>query len=66
MIIKTRNPPIKVRFPLWKYLNQRLFDKSSIINPIKFWRQYLLDLLELSWNLDSITFLEKCWHSEIY
>lgn len=39
MIIKTRNPPIKVRFPLWKYLNQCLFHKSSIINPIKFWHQ---------------------------
>ncbi|MBW4604493.1 MAG: hypothetical protein KME29_34265 [Calothrix sp. FI2-JRJ7] len=63
MIIKTRNPPIKVRFPLWKYLNQRLFQKGSIINPIKFWHQYLLDLLESSWELDSRAFLEKCWHS---
>lgn len=64
-MVKSRNPPIKVRFPLCKYLSQNFFDKNCIVNPVKFWHQYLIDLLEASWKLDSIVLLEKCWNSDI-
>lgn len=42
-----------VRFPLWSYLNQPLFERSSatLLNP----RRY--------WNRHQILHLERCWDS---
>lgn len=41
----------RIRFPLWKYLNQRIFDKET---PIFFFpHQY--------WHFYQCQHLEKCW-----
>jgi hypothetical protein len=38
----------KTRFPLWKYLNQPLFEKNSrtMLNPHRFWYFHRVQLLE--------------------
>ena len=38
----------RVRFPLWLYLNQPLFDPNSkaVINPYRFWNLYQIRYLE--------------------
>lgn len=47
MIDKT----LKVRFPLWKFLNQPVFNPQSplVLNPRRFWQLYQLDHLERCW-----------------
>ncbi len=37
-----------LRFPLWKYLNQPLFDTSTpmILSPKRFWALYQVQFLE--------------------
>jgi hypothetical protein len=40
------------RFPLWKYLNQRLFDPKEplVLNPNRFWQQHQIQYLERCWS----------------
>jgi hypothetical protein len=46
--------PIKVRFPLRKYLQQLLFDTGSRIwGPIEFWFSYRVELLERCFALNA-------------
>jgi hypothetical protein len=56
---------IKINFPLWQYLNQRLNHPKTFINPFHFWHNYKIQQLEYCWNLDRIKFLEKCWEFEL-
>lgn len=37
-----------IRFPLWKFLKQPVFEPSykTVLNPYRFWRSYKLELLE--------------------
>ncbi|RMH65898.1 MAG: hypothetical protein D6676_06585 [Cyanobacteria bacterium J003] len=39
-------------FPLWQYLNQRLFSPGFTLNPKRFWRQYYNAYLERCWQKD--------------
>lgn len=50
-----------LKFPIWKYLNQPLFNPETIINPRKFWQNYQLQYLQACWKIDSRLFLEACW-----
>jgi hypothetical protein len=61
----TQRNKIKIRFPLWKYLNQPLFDRTTVINPLCFWHNYKIQLLDSCWELDTIELLEKCWDFEL-
>ncbi|WP_421658977.1 hypothetical protein [Leptothermofonsia sp. ETS-13] len=38
----------KVQFPIWKYLNQPVFDPyiKTVLNPRVFWRIHSIELLE--------------------
>jgi hypothetical protein len=38
----------KIQFPIWQYLNQPLFEKSSrtVLNPRRFWYVYQIERLE--------------------
>lgn len=40
-----------IRFPLWQFLNQPLFNRKSkfILNPQRFWYMYTITLLERCW-----------------
>ncbi|UBF24745.1 hypothetical protein K9N68_24195 [Kovacikia minuta CCNUW1] len=40
--------PKKIRFPLWQFLNQSIFDPSSkaILNPHRYWLLHQIQLLE--------------------
>jgi hypothetical protein len=51
------------QFPLYQYLAQPLFGKTTQLNPVKFWQQVRLNYLETCWNWQktSIQLLEKCW-----
>ncbi|MCS6812746.1 MAG: hypothetical protein NZ772_04130 [Cyanobacteria bacterium] len=42
---------IRLKFPLWEFLNQPLFDPSQafIWHPRKFWHYYNQQLLERCW-----------------
>ncbi|MBF2049239.1 MAG: hypothetical protein EDM05_68960 [Leptolyngbya sp. IPPAS B-1204] len=42
---------LKIRFPLWKFLNQPVFNPQNplILNPKRFWRRYQLEHLERCW-----------------
>lgn len=46
----------KIKFPLWQYLNQPLFDDKTelILNPCRFQHTYRVQLLE------------SCWHQKCY
>jgi hypothetical protein len=48
-IMSDKNP--QIRFPLWKFLNQPLFNPYSplILNPQRFWQRYQLEHLERCW-----------------
>jgi hypothetical protein len=59
-----KDKAIKIRFPLWQYLKQPLFDRTTVISPFKFWHNYQVRLLECCWNLNSIKLLEMCWNCE--
>ncbi len=41
-----------IHFPLWQYLNQRLFcpHTTVIVNPLRFARFYNIDLLKRCWD----------------
>lgn len=43
--------PLKCRFPLWKYLNQPVFDPQSplVLNPNQFWQRHQIEYLERCW-----------------
>jgi len=59
------------KFPLWKYLNQPLFDpKFKSLNPLRFWHLYHTEQLEACWTQhisepdwveNPAQFLEICW-----
>ncbi len=38
----------KIQFPIWKYLNQPVFDPcvKTVLNPRVFWRFHSIELLE--------------------
>ncbi|BAZ04859.1 hypothetical protein [Calothrix sp. NIES-3974] len=57
----SRNSPYHLKFPVWKYLNQPLFNPDTIINPRKFWRNYQRQYLQACWEIDPRLFLETCW-----
>lgn len=42
------NKQAKIKFPVWRYLNQPLFSSKSklVLNPQKFWYLYRIELLE--------------------
>ncbi|BAZ40950.1 hypothetical protein NIES4101_69120 [Calothrix sp. NIES-4101] len=56
---------VKIKFPLWQYLNQPLKHPKTVINPFRFWHNYKIQRLEYCWNFDRIQFLEKCWEFEL-
>ena len=58
-----QDDPIKLRFPLWEYLNQPIFSSTykTILNPLKFWHKYQVELLERCWIQDHVQLLENCW-----
>jgi hypothetical protein len=39
------------QFPIWKFLNQRIFDPKSplILDPCRFYRRHQIDYLERCW-----------------
>jgi|GEM_PF-5251029 len=41
-----------LRFPLWLYLNQPLFNGRLVLNPKRFWLEY------------RNAYLERCWKQE--
>jgi hypothetical protein len=43
-----------VKFPLWQFLNQPLFDANNkaILNPSRFWYLHRVELLERCWYLE--------------
>lgn len=49
--------------PLWKYLNQPLFDAKTpaVLNPIRFWFLYRTHLY-----MDRIQWLECCWYTDVW
>lgn len=49
-----------MRFPLWQYLNQPLWDRDrpAKLNPHAYWRQYRRTYLKRCWQN---AFLEECW-----
>ena len=49
-----------MRFPLWQYLNQPLWDnyRPSILNPAEYWRHYQRLHLDRCFHN---AFLEHCW-----
>jgi hypothetical protein len=66
--MKTLMPPppeIKIRFPLWRYLNQPLFEKTTILNPFQFWHYHKIQILEHCWKQNSVSLLERCWKKNI-
>ncbi|HAA29428.1 MAG TPA: hypothetical protein DCE56_19190 [Cyanobacteria bacterium UBA8553] len=44
--------PIKLRFPLWQFLNQPLFCSKNqfVLNPTRFAYLYRIQLLERCWD----------------
>ncbi|MGF1497652.1 MAG: hypothetical protein ACFB8W_12635 [Elainellaceae cyanobacterium] len=48
------NPNQKnLRFPVWKYLNQELFNAEApaILHPVRYWQVYKCHHLERCWSL---------------
>lgn len=58
---------IKLRFPLWQFLNQPLLNsqKEAILNPFKFWQNYKIQLLNRCWEVDVPQILERYWQQEL-
>lgn len=54
-----------MQFPLWQYLNQRLFDADhpATLNPRRYWRAYQRWYLKRCFNHG---FLEECWQLDYY
>jgi hypothetical protein len=51
---------------LWSFINQPLFNQTTLLNPFKFWQIYQIRTkLEKSWNYDTIKLLEKCCNSDL-
>jgi hypothetical protein len=50
-----------MRFPLWQYLKQPLWDRQrpAELNPRAYWRKYRRCYLQRCWQN---AFLEDCWH----
>jgi hypothetical protein len=44
-----------VRFPIWKFLNQPVFEAShkTVLNPQRFWHQYKIEMLERCFEMSS-------------
>ncbi|HAA32040.1 MAG TPA: hypothetical protein DCE56_35475 [Cyanobacteria bacterium UBA8553] len=63
----TKHGSSKLRFPLWQFLIQLLFDSTSktVLNPCLFWHNYKIQLLERCWNYEVIQLLEDCWQKEV-
>lgn len=42
------NPDYSLKFPIWQFLNQEIFDKDNplILNPHRYWYVYRINLLE--------------------
>jgi hypothetical protein len=47
----TAKKNMKMRFPLWQFLNQPVFDPNCpiILNPTIFWQRYQLEHLQRCW-----------------
>ena len=46
--------PKRLRFPVWKFLNQRVFDPETpaFFMPHKYWRYYKCQHLETCWMME--------------
>ena len=58
-------PNKTMKFPLWRYLNQSLFDADCppILNPQWYWRNYC------AWHLEGClknNWVEQCWNLDYY
>lgn len=77
--MNTNSTQIKVRFPLGQFLKQLLFSALSevVLNPVKFWYLYRVQLLERCWFQDCdfvsymrfwyvyiLKLLERCWEQD--
>jgi hypothetical protein len=62
-----KNDPMKNSFPLWAYLNQKLFSLATplILHPLKFWQHYQIFQLEQCWDFDAVQNLESSWNREL-
>jgi hypothetical protein len=50
---------------LLRFINQPLFNQTTLLNPVKFWRIYQIRArLEESWDCDTIMLLERCLEIE--
>jgi hypothetical protein len=54
-------PETKIGFPLWRYLNQPLFQEATVLNPFQFWYHHRIQFLERCWEQNTVSFLERCW-----
>ncbi|NJO39358.1 MAG: hypothetical protein HC769_02255 [Cyanobacteria bacterium CRU_2_1] len=71
VLMREDNDTIKLKFPLWQYLNQPLFSPQfKSLNPFRFWHLHNIERLKATWmkshadleELDTlIQFLENCW-----
>ncbi|BAY11687.1 hypothetical protein NIES2098_48720 [Calothrix sp. NIES-2098] len=61
----TKTYSIKLHFPIWLFLKQPLFDKTTVFNPFEFWHDYKIQLLERCWHNDSVQILENCWNQNL-
>lgn len=61
------NSKIKIKFPLYRFVIQLLFNPSDevVLNPVHFWYLYRVRLLECCWEQDYVQFLERCWNQDI-
>lgn len=61
------NSKIKVKFPLYRFVIQLLFNPlcEVVLNPVNFWYLYRIELLESCWKQDYLQFLERCWNQDI-
>lgn len=51
---------------LLRFINQPLFQETTLLNPFKFWQIYQIrEKLEKSWNYDTIKLLEQCCNKDI-
>lgn len=51
-----------MRFPLWQYLNQPLWDSDRpfVLNPVEYWKSYRRGYLDRCFEN---AFLEQCWNA---
>ncbi|AFY62437.1 MULTISPECIES: hypothetical protein [Cyanophyceae] len=54
--------PLRLRFPLWRYLNQPLGLPGTFLNPHRFWQFYQYSHLERCWRQDCPSFGDTSEH----